>query len=58
MVLIIIPTYNEIENVELMIRTLMNNDAYWHVLIIDDASPDGTASRVKALQNEIGRAHV
>jgi len=59
MVLIIIPTYNEIENVELMIRTLMNNDAYWHVLIIDDASPDGTASRVKALQNEfLNRLHL
>jgi dolichol-phosphate mannosyltransferase len=59
MVLIIIPTYNEIENVELMIRTLMNNDALWHVLIIDDASPDGTASRVKALQNEfLNRLHL
>lgn len=59
MVLIIIPTYNEIENVELMIRTLMEKDEFWHVLIIDDASPDGTATRVKDLQNEFpNRLHL
>lgn len=48
--LVIIPTYNEKENVEQMIDTVMNLPLNTDLLIIDDNSPDGTASLVKAAQ--------
>ncbi|MDP5100844.1 MAG: polyprenol monophosphomannose synthase [Nonlabens sp.] len=48
--LIIIPTYNEIENIGLMIDALMASYKYTHVLIIDDNSPDGTAQLVQTKQ--------
>ena len=48
--LIIIPTYNEIENIGLMIDALMASYEYAHVLIIDDNSPDGTAQLVQKRQ--------
>ncbi|MDP5078273.1 MAG: polyprenol monophosphomannose synthase [Nonlabens sp.] len=48
--LIIIPTYNEIENIGLMIDALMASYEYTHVLIIDDNSPDGTAQLVQTKQ--------
>ncbi len=47
--LVIIPTYNEIENVEYIIAAVMQLNAGYHVLIIDDGSPDGTAEAVKKL---------
>ena len=50
--LIIIPTYNEIENIELMIRKIFNYDKLFHILIVDDNSPDKTAQKVKELQEE------
>lgn len=50
--LVIIPTYNEIENVEKMIRKVFSLNHDFHVLIIDDGSPDGTAEVVKKLQSE------
>lgn len=50
--LVIIPTYNEKENVEKMIRKIFSLPKNFHVLIIDDGSPDGTASIVKNLQRE------
>ena len=49
---IIIPTYNEKENIEKMIRALRALDGDYHILIIDDGSPDGTAGIVKTLQAE------
>ena len=49
---IIIPTYNEKENIERMIRTLRGLDGDSHILVIDDGSPDGTAAIVKGLQQE------
>ena len=49
---IIIPTYNEKENIERMIRTLRGLDGDYHILVIDDGSPDGTAAIVKGLQLE------
>ena len=49
---VIIPTYNEKENIEKMIRTILGYEHNFHILIIDDASPDGTASIVKKIQNE------
>ncbi|TAH40459.1 MAG: polyprenol monophosphomannose synthase [Bacteroidetes bacterium] len=50
--LVIIPTYNEKENVEKMIRKVFSLSFACHVLIIDDGSPDGTADIVKKLQQE------
>jgi len=50
--LVIIPTYNEKENIEKIIRTIFSLDKAFDVLIIDDGSPDGTALIVKQLQNE------
>ncbi len=50
--LIIIPTYNEIDNIERMITTLFDLYPAVHLLIIEDGSPDGTADVVKKLQNE------
>ncbi len=50
--LIIIPTYNEKENIENIIRAIFALPQPFHVLIIDDGSPDGTSSIVKSLQGE------
>lgn len=49
--LIIIPTYNELENIEKIIRAVFATGDY-HILIIDDGSPDGTATVVKSLLDE------
>ena len=48
--IVIIPTYNEKENIEKIIRAVMGLGNDFHVLIIDDGSPDGTAQIVKSLQ--------
>lgn len=57
--LVIIPTYNEIENVEAIIRKVMSLEKDFHLLIIDDGSPDGTAQKVIELQKEFnGRLHL
>ncbi len=50
--LIIIPTYNEIGNIEKMVRKVFSLPQAFDLLIIDDGSPDGTADKVKALQKE------
>jgi dolichol-phosphate mannosyltransferase len=50
--IVIIPTYNEKENIERMIRKVFSLPHDFHVLIIDDGSPDGTAQIVKQLQRE------
>ena len=50
--LVIIPTYNEKENIEKMIRKVFSLSVPFHVLIVDDGSPDGTADIVKNLQKE------
>ena len=50
--LVIIPTYNEKENAEKMVRTVFNLKTPFHLLIIEDNSPDGTAQIVKNLQKE------
>jgi dolichol-phosphate mannosyltransferase len=47
--LVIIPTYNEIENITRIIRAVFGLDGGYHILIIDDGSPDGTAIAVKKL---------
>ncbi|ALJ05868.1 dolichyl-phosphate beta-D-mannosyltransferase [Pseudalgibacter alginicilyticus] len=50
--LVIIPTYNEIENIEAIIRAVFSQSNDVHLLIVDDNSPDLTAKKVKSLQNE------
>jgi len=49
---IIIPTYNEKENIEKIIRKVFSLDKPFHILVIEDGSPDGTANIVKELQKE------
>jgi len=58
--IVIIPTYNEKENVEAIIRAALRQSDDFHVLIVDDGSPDGTAQIVRNLQtNEFsGRLHL
>jgi len=57
--LVIIPTYNEKENVEKIIRKVCSLPGGFHVLIVDDGSPDGTAAIVRGLQPEMGeRLHL
>jgi dolichol-phosphate mannosyltransferase len=51
-ILVVIPTYNEIENIEAIIRATVNAVPEIHILIVDDNSPDGTAEKVKSLQLE------
>ena len=50
--IVIIPTYNEKENIEAIIRKVFSLPIDFHILIIDDGSPDGTADIVKGLQTE------
>jgi dolichol-phosphate mannosyltransferase len=50
--LVIIPTYNEIENIEAMIHRVMSLDKKIDLLIVDDNSPDGTANVVLNMQNQ------
>jgi dolichol-phosphate mannosyltransferase len=50
--LVIIPTYNEKENAEKIIRKVFSLSHFFHLLIVDDGSPDGTALIVKELQKE------
>ena len=56
--LIIIPTYNEKENIERILRKVFSLQKAFHVLIVDDSSPDGTANIVKQLQNEFNGLHI
>jgi dolichol-phosphate mannosyltransferase len=50
--IVIIPTYNEIENIESIVRAVLSQHKSFHLLIIDDNSPDHTAKKVIALQEE------
>ena len=52
--IVIIPTYNEIENIESIIRSVLSQHKPFHVLVIDDNSPDHTADKVVMLQSEFG----
>ncbi|MDA0686902.1 MAG: polyprenol monophosphomannose synthase [Bacteroidetes bacterium] len=48
--LVIIPTYNEIENIEAMVHRVMGLEKHIDLLVVDDGSPDGTGQKVKDLQ--------
>ncbi len=50
--LVIIPTYNEIENIDKMVRAVFSLSRPFELLIVDDGSPDGTGDHVKKLQKE------
>lgn len=58
--IVIIPTYNEIENIEKIIRAVFGLEKKFDILIIDDGSPDGTAAKVKELMSQEfnGRLHL
>ncbi len=56
--IVIIPTYNEKENIESIIRAVAQLPVKFDILIVDDGSPDGTAQIVASLQNEISGLHI
>lgn len=56
--LIIIPTYNERENISRMIHTVLGKDPRLEILVVDDGSPDGTAGIVEAIGAQEARAHI
>ena len=57
--IVIIPTYNEKENISEMVHAVMQITMPFHVLVVDDGSPDGTAAIVKALQPKFpGMLHI
>ncbi len=57
--LVIIPTYNEKENIERIIRKVFSFEHEFHILVIEDNSPDGTADIVKGLMKEFpGKLHI
>lgn len=57
--IVLIPTYNEKENIEKIIRVVFSLEHQFDILVIDDGSPDGTAQIVKSLQAEFSdRLHI
>ena len=56
--LIIIPTYNETENIPRIVPEVLSQDEGFEVLIVDDNSPDGTAKLVKSMQEKNQRIHL
>lgn len=54
--IVIIPTYNERENIENIIRAVFALEHGFHILVIEDGSPDGTADIVRTLQKEFPNA--
>ena len=56
--IVIIPTYNEIENVEDIIKAVMSQNEEFDVLIVDDGSPDGTGDKVKDMMTVNSRIHI
>ena len=49
--IVIIPTYNEFENISILLNKIINLSVFFHVLIVDDNSPDGTAKVVNEYTN-------
>ncbi|MVO10082.1 glycosyltransferase [Flavobacterium sp. TP390] len=50
--IVVIPTYNEIENIDQIIQAVFSLQTEFHILIVDDNSPDGTSKRVEELQHQ------
>jgi glycosyltransferase involved in cell wall biosynthesis len=57
-ILVVLPTYNEILNIEAMVRALREHVPAADILVVDDASPDGTAEVVRELGGELGRVEL
>jgi dolichol-phosphate mannosyltransferase len=57
-VLVIVPTYNERDNVEVIVERLLRTVPAAHVLVVDDGSPDGTGKIADAMAADDGRVHV
>lgn len=56
--LVVIPTYNEKDNIESILRYVFNLKKGYHILVVDDSSPDGTGDIVKNLQYEFPGLHL
>ena len=57
--IVVIPTFNEIENIEAILKAVLTLPTPFHVLIVDDNSPDGTVTKVKEMQEEFpNRLHL
>ncbi len=56
--LVIIPTYNEKENIQAILQAVMDLPSNFHVLVVDDGSPDGTANLVKEKKNQYPQIHI
>ncbi|HEY9230087.1 MAG TPA: polyprenol monophosphomannose synthase [Gemmatimonadaceae bacterium] len=56
--LVIVPTYNERENIARLAETVLSQDPRLEILVVDDGSPDGTASIVERLMTETSRIHL
>ena len=56
--IVISPTYNECKNVQSLIELILGKYAEFHLLIVDDSSPDGTANKVKELQADYPNLHL
>jgi len=55
---VVVPTYNEIENIERLIREVLAAAPHVQILVVDDGSPDGTADKAEALGRELGHVSV
>jgi len=56
--IVIIPTYRERENIEAIVRAISSQEIPFDILVIDDNSPDGTASIIKELQRSFPNLHL
>ncbi|HLO81266.1 MAG TPA: polyprenol monophosphomannose synthase [Chitinophagaceae bacterium] len=56
--LVVIPTYNEKDNIESIIRYVFNLNKGYHILVVDDSSPDGTGEIVRKMQQEFSGLHL
>ena len=56
--LVISPTYNEIKNIELLVKAILDSFPDFELLIVDDNSPDGTSDKVRTLQNTYEKLHL
>lgn len=56
--IIIIPTYNEIDNIEKMVSAIFDVSADLTILVVDDGSPDGTSDKIKELQANFSKLHL
>jgi dolichol-phosphate mannosyltransferase len=55
---VVVPTYEEVDNVDLVLRRLRDAVPDASILVVDDSSPDGTAEKAEAIAPELGRVHV